>query len=375
MAIANNINSLSNFTLSSDSLTSHPLFALSATSKNYSHTKLDYTITIPKDLAQRTTEIFNQVAPSKRDDAKGDGVASQALLGPLVLNGAEVTADFSGHIRQTFSSYHKVYGTESPVALGALGFTTGFSLVSGSLNVKNAIEEIKTAEKVSDTVGKTLGNLKIARGIALASGGAIFIPVRALSIAALFTSSKVISTLAGVLGSVGNACFNVVSILAAIGIGIRLNEQRQFRNELNAILQNPDLPEAERSAKALEHLKKLAAISPQEKEEIRQEILSQPEFGALNPEQLSEKIEEKANLLLLKKEAHLKRLSNQDCIEQIRQKGAPDATSVIEAVQKASTEKIILASIGMALLVVGLVVTIASFIFTGPVGIIVSAAL
>ncbi len=376
MAIANTIYSFSNFTLSSNHLnTSNNLFAQSTTSKNYSRTILDYTITVPRNLALKTTEIFNnQIVSSERRDVKGD-VADQALLGPLVLNGAEVIADFSGHVRQTFSSYHQVYGTENPAALAALGLTTGFSLVSGSLSVRSAIQEIKTAEKISDTVGKTLGNLKIARGVAQASGGAIFIPVRALSIAALFTSSKVISTMAGVLGSIGSACFNVVSILAAIGIGIRLNEQRQFREELDSILQNPNLPEIERPVRALEYLKKLAAVSSQEKEEIRQDILAQPEFRGLNPEQLSAKIEEKASLLLLKKEAYLKRLTDEDCIAQIRQKGPSEATSVIEAVQKKSKEKIILASIGMGLLIVGLAVTIASFIFTGPVGIIVSAAL
>jgi hypothetical protein len=375
MTIANTINSLSNFTLSSDyrTATDH-LFIQPTTNKNYSRTTLNYTITVPSDLSLKTTEIFNyQVTSSIRDDAKAD-VSNQALLGPLVLSGADVVADFSSHIRQTFSNYHQVKGTENPGILAALGFTTGFSLVSGGLNVNSAIKEIKTAEKISDTVGKTLANLKIARGVVQASGGAIFIPVRALSIAALFTSSKVISTIASVLGSVGSACFNVVSIIAAIGIGIRLNEQRQFQSELNAILQDPNLPEAEAPIKALEYLKKLAAVSPEEKEEIRQEIVAQPELGALNPELLSARIEEKAGLLLLKKEAYLKRLTNEDCVTQIREKGPSDAASVVEAVQKKSKEKAILASIGLALLTVGLVMTVASFIFTGPIGIIVSAA-
>ncbi len=382
MAVANNINSLSDFTLlTRRPTTSHHLFARPKTSKNSSYTRLNYTMTLPRSPALKTTEIFNrQITSPEQEPGKGEGavkgnIAEHALLGPLVLNGAFLISDFSGHIRQSFATYHAVYGTENPVALNALGFTTGFSLVSGGLNVGDAIKEIQTAGKISDTVGKTLGNLKVVNGVVLASGGAMFIPVRALSIAALFTSSKIVTTLAGVLGSLGGACFNVVFIIAAIGIGIRLNEQRLFRKELNSILQNPNLPEAERPIKALEYLKKLATVSPEEKEDIRQEIMAQAEFRELNPGQLSAKVEEKAHLLLLKKEAYLKRLSNEDCITQIRQKGPSDATSVVEAVQKKSKEKIILSAIAMALLIIGLAVTVASFIFTGPVGVLVTAAL
>jgi hypothetical protein len=324
-------------------------------------------MSIPGHTAMKATEIFNQGACTERRD-----VAEQSLLSPLVLSGTGVIGDCSQYVREMFSSYHKVYESENPAALTALGVTTGFNFVSGGLNVQSATEEIDVAGKISDTVGKKLGNLKLVRGVAQAAGGAIFIPVRALSISALMTSSK-IAAIAGILGSIGSACFNVVSIVTAMGIGIRLHEQYQFRNELDRILKDPNLTEV-RFVKALEYLKQMASVSPQEKEEIRQEIIAQQELGSLTPEQLSDKVEEKINLLLLKKEAYLKRLTDENCLTQIREKGPAKASRVIEAVQKKSKEKIILSSISMSLLVIGIMITAAAFIFTGPIGIIISAA-
>jgi hypothetical protein len=374
MATINAINPHLNFTLTAGA--SYPTLSTGWTSKNYTPSNLDFTISVPNNISFQTTNIFNRSIPAAaRANVNEPGIApEQALLGPLVVSGAEVVSDFSANIRQTFSTYHQVYGTESPAALAALGFTTGFNLFSGALNVHTAIKEVRTAEKVNDTAGKTLAQLKLVKGTAQAIGGAVYIPVRALSLAALSTSAKAVSVMAGALGSIGSACFNIVSILAGISIGLKLHDQRLFRKELDAILQDPNLTEQQRPAKALEHLKKLATVSTQEKEEIRRELRAQPENQALSSQQLDAKVEEKSSLLLQKKEAHLKRLIDGESIKQIREKGPAEAKEVIEAVQKASLKKVVLSSIAMALIAIGLVVTAAAFIFTGPIGIIVGAA-
>lgn len=341
-------------------------------SKKFSPSHFDFTLTVPKNIVLQTTDIYQRTIPSAAQAGSNIGAGSdQALLGPLVLSGAEVVDDFASNIRQTFSTYHQVYGTESPVELAALGFTTGFNLISGSLNVRSGLKEIETAEKVSDVAGKQLAQLKVAKGAASAAGGAIFIPIRALSLAALYTSSKIVSVLAGVLGSIGSACFNIVVIVAGIALGIKLNEHRLFRNELNAILEDPNTPEQERGGRALEHLKKLATVSAQEKEVIRTELRA--ENPTSSSQDLEVKVEEKSKLLLQNKEAYLKRVLDGECIKQIREKGPSEIKEVIEAVQKASKEKVILASTAMGLLAVGLAITIAGFIFTGPLGIVIAA--
>ncbi len=375
MATLNTINPYLNFTLTAGR--SHTALSAALTSEKFNHSSLDFTITVPKNIAFPTTEIYKRTIPAvARVNVNEPGVAPEGtLLGPLVLSGAEVIADFSANIRQTFSTYHQVYGTESPAALAALGFTTGFSAVSGVLDVHSALKEIRTAERVNDIAGKTLAQLKLVKGAAQTIGGAVYIPVRALSLAALSTSAKIVSVMAGTLGSIGSACFNIVSILAAISIGIKLNDQRLFRKELDAILQDPNLPESERPTKALEHLKKLATVSTQEKEEIRTELRAQPENQALSSLQLDAKVEEKSSLLLQRKEAHLKRLIDSESIKQIREKGPAEANEVIKAVLNASLKKVVWSSIGMVLISIGLALTVAAFIFTGPIGIIVTTAI
>ncbi len=364
-----------NFTLTVGA--SYPDLSTGWRSQKYTSSNLDFTITVPNNIVFQTTEIFNRTIPSAAKPHVNDaGVAREGtLLGPLVLSGADVLADFSANMRQAFSTYDQVYGTESAAALTALGFTTGFSAISGALDVNSALIEIRTAEKVNDTAGKTLAQLKLVKGTAQTIGGAVYIPVRALSLAALSTSAKAVSVIAGTLGSIGSACFNIVSILAAISIGIKLNDQRLFRKELDAILQDPNLQEPERPTKALEHLKKLATVSTQEKEEIRTELRAQPENQALSSLHLDAKVEEKSSLLLQRKEAHLKRLIDSESIKQIREKGPAEANEVIEAVLNASLKKVVWSSIGMVLISIGLALTVAAFIFTGPIGIIVTTAI
>ena len=366
MATCNTINPFLNYTLPENNANSY-----SKPSKNYLSPNFNYTLTVPKNIVIQASNIYERTIP-QNGSTSGTG-SEQTLLGPLVLSGAEVVDDFASNIRQTFSTYHQVYGTDSPVELAALGFTTGFNVISGSLNVRSGLKEIKTAEKVSDVAGKQLAQLKVAKGAAAAAGGAVFIPVRALSLAALYTSSKVVSVLAGVLGSIGTLCFNIVVFVAGVALAMKLNEHRLFRNELNAILEDPNVPEQDRPPKALEHLKKLATVSPEEKEAIRTELKALPENQTISIKELDAQVEEKSNLLSQRKEAYLKRVADGDCVKQIREKGPAEAKEVIEAVKKASKEKVIISATGMGLLAVGVCITIAGFIFTGPLGIAIAA--
>lgn len=364
-----NLNFTPSFTATVDSST-----------KMFDGRKLNYKFTVPGNLQLTTGSVFQKALSSPppfagRIDAEGEESTDQALLSPLVISGAEVIADFSGHIRQTFASSNTVYGTENPAALAALGFTTGFSLVSGSLNVRSGIKEIKTADKISDTAGKVLAGLKIVKGGVFAAAGAIFIPVRALSIAALSTTAKIVSTMAGVLGSLGSALFSIGSLFAGISLGIRLNEHRQFRQELEAILKDPNLSEEARPAAALGHLKKLASVGPEEKAEILTELEKDPEYRVLSPEQQTEKASLKEKLLLQRKEAFLKRVTSDECLKMIRQKGPSEAGEVIASVQKKSLEKVIVSSIAIGLVGISLALTAASFVFTGPLAIILTTAI
>ncbi len=332
--------------------------------------KFNFTFIPPKTCQARVATAYSKSVEPVAQVSSKEG--SKVVFSPLVLSGAEVIADFSGHVRQTFSSAHAVYGTENPAALASLGFTNSFSVISGGLGVKSGIKEAREAKKISDVAGTAIACLKVGKNAASAAGGAIMVPFEALSIAALSTASKIVSTMAGVLGSIGGALFSVGSLLAAIATGIRLNEFRVFDQTLNKILNDPAGSEEQRNVLALEHLKNLARVTPEERRGILEELEKDP---ALTGEQKREKAVGKEKALLEKKEVVLKRVTGKECLEKIRKSTPAEAAEVIAAVQKKRREKTILTSVTMALLVLGVALAAASFIFTGPLAIIVITSL
>lgn len=298
--------------------------------------------------------------------------STQPLLGPLVLSGMDLVSDFSGHVRKHFDTGNVLFGIENPVSLGSLGLTSTFSFFSGGLNIRGGLQDIAKTQEISDTTGTALAAVRVAIGAGLLSLAACFVPMRALSITALLTASKIAASVSAVLGKLGGAASNVVSILAGVSIGIRLNEQRQFRSKLDEVLSNPNLSEEDRYAEALQHLKQLATITPQEKAQIAQEITSNPKYRSLNSEQIAKKIEKRELKLLSKKESYLKRLTDDDCIKSIRKDEGASAKGIVDKVKSKSTEKVVLSSIALTLVAIGIAMTVASF-FLGPVGVMIAA--
>lgn len=345
--------------------TTHPLLPFTLppldslrTRGGYSCRSLNFTLTVPNgkalDLFKSASSSFAPLSLQSNVVMNAQREAEQPLLGSLVLNGTDVISDVSGNVREIFDSANLFYGTENPIALAALGFTTGFNVISGGLNVKEGITEEKVAEKMADSTGKALAHLKIAKGSVQAAGGVVFIPARALTIAALATASKAYATAAGVLGGIGGVCFNIVSILSGIMLGIRLCEVYQFYRDLKKILNDSHLSEEDRQRRALEYFKQLRIVNPQEKEEIRQAIMSSEKFRSLTSEQQQAKIIKKENKLLQKKEAYLRRIVGDEGLEWICQKGPQEAKTVIDFIQRKSFEKLVMMSMGMGLILLGI---------------------
>lgn len=323
----------------------------------------NYTIILPDDLSLIPGTSFKNLPITPRKVAE-----NKPALGPLVLSGVDLITDFTGYVSKSFDGAKIIYGTESKVALSALELNSIFGLVKGSLNVKAGIREAKQADKISDTAGCALAATKVLVGGAQVSGASCFIPMRALSIAGLVTASKVCASIAAVLGKMGSSAFTIASIFAAISHSIRLNEQRCFRQKLNEILTEPNLTEEARYVLALDHLKKLVTISPEEKAAIGDK------YRHLNPPKKVEKTAKKERQLLAKKEGYLKRLTGGDCVNQIRAPSQVAAKEVVETVRAKSREKVILSSIAMVLLVIGISLAVASF-FVNPIGLMVVAAI
>ena len=282
------------------------------------------------------------ITPSLKDRVQPEpSTPHNAALSPLVLSSNSVIGMFSSQVRKTFDSSNIIYGTRNPEALAAIGLTTGFNLVGGALTIKSALDDL---ENTTDKTSRVSALLKLVTGGLLAAGGAFYIPVRALTLIALATASDVAKVAAGVLGIAGTFCFNAISLLAAIGAGIKLRELAQFRQMLTGSL--PDL-------------KTLISVSDQEKEAIRQK------------KKCPVKVAEKVEKLLKKKEAFIKRVTDDKCLEMIRN----NDPGALEAVQKKLKENTILTSISMGFSTTSVVVAVASAIFVTPTATVLIAVL
>jgi len=173
------------------------------------------------------------------------------------------------------------------------------------------------------------------------------------------------------LKTIGKVCSYGASVLSALSMGIQLHEQRLFRSQLESILKKPHLTKQERSKEALTHLKQLISVTSEEHLKICREVVDAPDFKMLSTttEEFETKVKEKEKFLLQKKAAYLTRLTSEKCVALIQQDG--DADKVIEAVQKRSLEKTVVASIGMALAIIGIV----TFLLSGPIGLIATAVI
>jgi hypothetical protein len=334
--------------------------------------KLNFTLSRAKDLERRVCSTFQDSLPSLAASTLTAKNPSSEPLSSLVLTAGDMIGDLTSHVRSSFDGANKIFGTESPSSLGALGFTNAFSVIKGGLDVQAGVNETKKAQKISDVAGQALGCLKVAKGGSFAIGGALLLPFRALSIAALYTASKIVTTLAGVFGSVGGAFFSIGTLFVTVATGIRLHEQRVFRQGLQAILNGKEGTVAERNAKALDYLRKQATVSSEEKEKVLEALKKDPAFAALNPAQQKEKIDENESALLKKKEALFKRVVGNEPLERIRASGPAQAAEILASVQKATFKKTVLSSIAMALLILGIAVSIAALVCTGPIGIVVT---
>jgi hypothetical protein len=194
-----------------------------------------------------------------------------------------------------------------------------------------------------------------------------------------------------VLKSAGGTSFNAMSSLARVGFGIRLYENYQFLRRLDAILNDPHLPEQTRSIQAFEYLQEMASITPQEKKEIFRKISDIQEYPASHSEQITLKVAEKEQLLLLQKAAYLKRVTNKECLKQIRRqeplypssKSEPgldvkdffELKSVINSVRGSVKKNIFSICKDVALMSMSQIITrVASSLFTGPLAVVLPEA-
>ncbi len=138
--------------------------------------------------------------------------------------------------RMVSSLGNAVMGKPDPVGLHGLGLTSIFSLFTGVITGKRGYSDYEKASKMGDTTGQVMGAINTARGPVEVMGGLTYTPFRALSIAATYTSSKIVGTAALIFGIAGSAFFAGIYVLFAIPSVISLTKNIQFGSKLNGAM-------------------------------------------------------------------------------------------------------------------------------------------
>jgi len=178
---------------------------------------------------------------------KTDAVALKEMKEPwwLVTGPSAEFIYFASDIPSTYRMVDglvaAIQNQPTPTGDSGLGISSGASILSGYVAGCRGYVENREATKINDYWGKVSGKITMVRGAFETVGGAVFIPVRALSIAAAETSSKTVAQSALILGNVGSALFGVMYLLLAAPCAISMVKGIRFSSNLKKAMSDPEL--------------------------------------------------------------------------------------------------------------------------------------
>lgn len=266
------------------------------------------------------------------------------LLGPLATGIVDLTSSLSSSGRSVHSGWNTWQGINDPVASTALGVTSCFNLVSGIVDARDAHREAGRCRKIKEVYWKVQAQVKIIKSTLTGLIGLVFIPVRALTIAGLFTASKIAVAAQQILGAIGESLASCTCFLMMIGALMGLYRENGFLTQkLKPVLADPQ--------KCLNVLQDELALNVEEKLAIRAKV-EKKNLSSWDREAKIDRIEAR---LLKKKEYLLARVTNQECVDLIKRATAADAPIIVKKVLEAnkqrrllSLEKLLLSSLAIA---------------------------
>lgn len=184
-------------------------------------------------------------------------------------------SDLEGLPRLTASLFNAIHGQPDPAGIHALGFTSMFSVYTGYAAGKRGMKLYTESERIGDSTGQMIGAANMARAPMEIMGGLTFTPVRALSIAATYTSAKAVTVAATTLATIGSAFYAGTYILIAAPSVISLKKNIQFGWKLDEAMDQEQTP----VGKARAGLKTLMIEldgTPEEKREFLRGIAEDP---------------------------------------------------------------------------------------------------
>lgn len=279
----------------------------------------------------------------------GAGEESNApIFSSGCLGGVDLIMATSGAVRGAIETANVAQSRDSTICTSALGITTVFSVVGGALAMHKGWKDSSLMRRIGDVTGHVLAGLRFARGTIVTVAGSIFVPVRALTLAAYATASKSMELIAGILGQIGGSLFGFTGVLLGIGTAIDLSDQISFRASFNAALVGDGGIE-----RAFTFLKEKLTLTAEE--------------AALPNEE--------REALLAKKKSMLTRSIGAACVEKIETATVAEAEEVIAQVSWDNGKKIAASIVMLALSIMGIVSTIIPFISATSAALVAVAAI
>ncbi len=324
---------------------------------------LNYALASPSAPKQVPTEIFNRPALLESSDPSLKG----RRVSPLILSSVDVITDVSGNMRQFFATTGQLGVMDNPAVIAGLGVTSGFSILSGAVNISKGLKDVDTAKKIEDGAGRVLGYTDVVRGSAQIGGGASLVPARVSTVASVLSTSKVLGTLGSVLGGIGMGLTAFAGVLKGIPIAVNIHELRLFRKGYKEAISGGNLSEEELIVKGWEYIRSAVQVSPEEKAAISNELMKDPAFAAISFAQQREAMACREKLLLDKKEAVFKRTFNADLWELVTKGEPANAKEIVAAVNKCWTRKTVISSVAIGVISVVAIAVVVCMVMSAPI--------
>lgn len=158
-------------------------------------------------------------------------------FGPLTLGAMDLISEVSSSTQTVYSTIDQFSGLNDPISLSILGGTSFFSVFNGVIGFQEGWREASLAKRVGDVWGRFLSMLKCLRGSVQTLAGIIFVPVRALAVAAALTASKVYEVVADSWGQIGGGLFGFVNVITAVANTVEVYRGYCFREKVYKLLE------------------------------------------------------------------------------------------------------------------------------------------
>lgn len=173
--------------------------------------------------------LIRQVAEKAIDEAPKEATTKTCEM-------VYLATDLFSVPRMVVGVQNAVLGKPDAAGMHGLGLTSIFSVYTGAVAGQRGYKEYTESSKIDDTTGKVMGAVNMARAPMEIMGGLTFTPFRALSIAAMYTSSKVVIAAQFIFGILGSAFFAVTYALLAIPSAISLYKNTRFSSKLDSAM-------------------------------------------------------------------------------------------------------------------------------------------